>query len=364
MYYNQIGFKIKIINLVNSNIKDCSLSVTLFTGVGRKPYRIQEFNAPMSHQVKSLVMISQEVIAKHIEGLSDVGGVPYWLLKEPLKRATPQQLYRIERASPHLVPESDELWLSHCMCYSDLREAYRDGEYQDSRMWRQLYLKRYEEAARKRQLVSQKVKSQYSKIQSEKAARSIKVLKGVGPIRGRTYEESSYLPYGLFFLKKIFLAFYLGTTGASKLFRDTKKATIKALTIILTIIITWVPFDVNRNAIFHSPIRRTTQSPSLFYPSESIRSHQPPSTLFAHTISQQPNRPNNTRPVSKPIVPPSAKSNIPIHNQPQQTKQRPVLQSPTSSNKLKRSPSQPNPSSSPPKRLAAIVNYDFFKEVN
>ncbi|KAL0098127.1 RNA polymerase II transcription factor SIII subunit A-domain-containing protein [Phycomyces blakesleeanus] len=279
----------------------------------------------MSHQVKSLVMISQEVIAKHIEGLSDVGGVPYWLLKEPLKRATPQQLYRIERASPHLVPESDELWLSHCMCYSDLREAYRDGEYQDSRMWRQLYLKRYEEAARKRQLVSQKVKSQYSKIQSEKAARSIKVLKGVGPIRGRTYEESR-------------------TTGASKLFRDTKKATIKA------------------NAIFHSPIRRTTQSPSLFYPSESIRSHQPPSTLFAHTISQQPNRPNNTRPVSKPIVPPSAKSNIPIHNQPQQTKQRPVLQSPTSSNKLKRSPSQPNPSSSPPKRLAAIVNYDFFKE--
>ncbi|KAI9026585.1 RNA polymerase II transcription factor SIII subunit A-domain-containing protein [Phycomyces nitens] len=147
----------------------------------------------MSHQVKSLFMISQDVIAKHIDGLSDVCGIPYWLLKEPLKKANPQQLYHIEKANPHFLPESDELWLSHCMSYSDIREAYRNGEYQDSRIWRQLYLKRYKEAANKRELMSQKIKSQYSKIQNEKAARSIKVLKGVGPKYGRTYEESSKL---------------------------------------------------------------------------------------------------------------------------------------------------------------------------
>ncbi|KAI7864314.1 RNA polymerase II transcription factor SIII subunit A-domain-containing protein [Spinellus fusiger] len=94
----------------------------------------------MSHQVKSLVVLSQEFITKHIDGLDDVGDVPYYLLRDALKRATAQQLYRLEKSNPHLVPESDELWLSHCMIYTDIRDGYRQGDYQDARTWRSLYL--------------------------------------------------------------------------------------------------------------------------------------------------------------------------------------------------------------------------------
>lgn len=51
---------------------------------------------------------------------------------------------------------------------------------------------RYKETERKRQLIKQKVKSQYSKIQNEKEKRSIKVLHGVVPTTGkRSYEAAS-----------------------------------------------------------------------------------------------------------------------------------------------------------------------------
>lgn len=59
---------------------------------------------------------------------------------------------------------------------------------------------RYKETERKRQLIKQKVKSQYSKIQNEKEKRSIKVLHGVVPTTGkRSYETASKL---FFFIKK------------------------------------------------------------------------------------------------------------------------------------------------------------------
>ncbi|CAO3623681.1 unnamed protein product [Cunninghamella echinulata] len=59
----------------------------------------------MLKQVKFLVQISQETLANNIDGLSYVGVVPYYLLKPSLKKATPQQLFLIERLNPHLLPE-------------------------------------------------------------------------------------------------------------------------------------------------------------------------------------------------------------------------------------------------------------------
>ncbi|KAF7732473.1 RNA polymerase II transcription factor SIII subunit A3 [Apophysomyces ossiformis] len=123
--------------------------------------------------------------------LTDVGSVPYALLKEPLRKATPKQLYRIERANPHLIPDSDELWLAHCLYYSDIRQAYNEGQHQDPRTWRQLYLKRFEENERKKRIVSEKIKNQYNKIQDERAARSIKVLKGAVPSQGRGFNTAN-----------------------------------------------------------------------------------------------------------------------------------------------------------------------------
>lgn len=55
-----------------------------------------------------------------------------------------------------------------------------------------------EENERRRQMARAKMKKEYNKIQSEKAAKSIKVLSGVVPIQGRktaTYEAASKLDH-------------------------------------------------------------------------------------------------------------------------------------------------------------------------
>lgn len=118
--------------------------------------------------------------------LDDVGRAPYSLLREALCKATPQQLDRIERINPvsqiapsytlpclyhlHLTwihlfcSASDprinwyinkkqnsisrwcylaiyyvELWLPHCLSFSDIREAYNQDVYPEFTDWRQLY---------------------------------------------------------------------------------------------------------------------------------------------------------------------------------------------------------------------------------
>lgn len=47
-----------------------------------------------------------------------------------------------------------------------------------------------QENERKREIVKEKLKNQYNKIQTEKAARSIKVLHGVVPTKQRTYDAA------------------------------------------------------------------------------------------------------------------------------------------------------------------------------
>ncbi|KAI9321849.1 hypothetical protein BX666DRAFT_1034589 [Dichotomocladium elegans] len=111
---------------------------------------------------------------------------------EALRRATAQQLERIERANPHFIPESNELWLQHCLSFANIRDAYHNGEYRDPAMWRSLYQKRFQEGERKRQIIRNKIKKEYSKIQSEKAARSIKVLKA-GPVPAPNRRSASMI---------------------------------------------------------------------------------------------------------------------------------------------------------------------------
>ncbi|KAK4519106.1 uncharacterized protein ATC70_009337 [Mucor velutinosus] len=168
----------------------------------------------MPNTVKSLVVSCQDILTKHLDVVSEVGCVPYSLMKNSLVHATPQQLYKIEKANPDIAAESDELWLKHCLTYKDIREDYYEhGLYRDPSKWRELYLNRYKETEKKRQLIKQKVKSQYSKIQNEKEKRSIKVLHGVVPTTGkRSYEAAR-------------------RSTMSKLFQQTKKETDKVASI-------------------------------------------------------------------------------------------------------------------------------------
>ncbi|KAI8062792.1 RNA polymerase II transcription factor SIII subunit A-domain-containing protein [Gilbertella persicaria] len=168
---------------------------------------------PDNKQVKSLVTTCQDTLAKYLDLLVDVGSVPYSLLKASILHATPQQLYRIEKANPDIAAESDELWLKHCLLFQDIRHEYEQGLHQDPKQWRELYLNKYQENEKKRQLIKEKVKNQYSKIQNEKEKKSIKVLHGVVPTKKRHSYESAR------------------RSTMSKLFQQTKKETDKVASI-------------------------------------------------------------------------------------------------------------------------------------
>ncbi|KAI8344490.1 RNA polymerase II transcription factor SIII subunit A-domain-containing protein [Chlamydoabsidia padenii] len=277
----------------------------------------------MPTQVKSLVLISQEILTKNIDGLSHVGSVPYSLLRPSLKKATPQQLYLIERLNPHLTPESNELWLRHMSSFKDLLDAYHSGDHQDSRQWRGLYLKRYQENEKRKKIISEKVKSQYSKIQNEKAARSIKVLKGV--VRGRTHDTRRCS----------------GTSnnGSSRLFLETKKAASKT------------------NAIYRSHIQKPHQhSPTMhsLSPTSIMHISKPPSKLVKSYRSNQARyrSPTLSTPTYPMVIPPSSLDN---HTSTCGNQQKTSLSSNPAS-----PPSNPNIRT---KKPVALVNYNIFEEL-
>ncbi|CAO3645169.1 unnamed protein product [Cunninghamella blakesleeana] len=235
----------------------------------------------MLKQVKFLVQISQETLSNNIDGLSYVGVVPYYLLKPSLKKATPQQLHLIERLNPHLLPEFDELWLNHVLTYSDLREAYQQGLYQSQSTWRELYLKRYQENEQRKKEISEKVKNQYNKIQNEKAARSIKVIKNVSSVYGRTYESRKQ-------------------STSSKLFLETRKAANKVNAI----------YRSHNPSLVHKPIKSNSLTLNN---NHLINISKPPSRLAQ---SYQSNRAKYGLP---PCLPTSVSQLIPPTPQPIKT---------------------------------------------
>ncbi|KAI9495699.1 RNA polymerase II transcription factor SIII subunit A-domain-containing protein [Zychaea mexicana] len=318
----------------------------------------------MSKEIKSLVTISQETLSRHLDGLDDVGSTPYSLLYPALRKATPRQLLCIEKANPHLVSESNELWLDHCLSYMDIREAYQQGEHRDPTKWRKTYMQRFKENERKREMISAKVKKRYAKIQDEKAARSIKVLSGHVPTHGRgsaTYDSAR-------------------RSQTSRLFQETRKAADRT------------------HAMYRQPQKHpmrtqsTTPASSSSSPTPSIVQVSTPSSSLSqayHNLWQQHNRPPPRQASYPPLVPPphrlqqqqqplrppekkpldpiskSVSSNIP-------KRRRRTMEEPTSSPRStisttpssSTSPSPQRPSSTTSKKPAALVNYDIFKQLS
>ncbi|KAI8979234.1 RNA polymerase II transcription factor SIII subunit A-domain-containing protein [Mycotypha africana] len=218
----------------------------------------------MPRSVKSLKTTCQNTLAKYLDVLTDVGCVPYNLLKPSLALATPQQLYRIEKANPEIAAVSDELWLRHCLSFKDISDEYHQGQHQDPTQWRDLYLNRYAENERKKQLIREKVRSQYSKIQNEKEQKSIKVLRGVVPASKRTYEAAR-------------------RSTMSKLMQQTRKQAEKATSIYYTAKRPGSQAVNNRQHSFEPAknisvpiIRAPKRSSPLIQVYESFKYNQPP----------------------------------------------------------------------------------------
>ncbi|KAI7904552.1 RNA polymerase II transcription factor SIII subunit A-domain-containing protein [Cokeromyces recurvatus] len=215
----------------------------------------------MPKTVKSLKTTCQDLLSKYLDALTDVGCVPYSLIKSSLVHATPQQLYRIERANPDIVLESDELWLKHCLQFKDFRDEYKQGLHADATQWRQFYLKRVEENEKKKEMIKNKIKSQYNKIQNEKEKRSIKVLHGLVSTKGkRTYESARQ-------------------STMSKLFQQTKKETDK----IVTIYNSSIKRPTSRPTFIRAPTKSYESNNRL---SKRAKTEHQPSNITKRSVSQ------------------------------------------------------------------------------
>ncbi|KAI8889994.1 hypothetical protein K501DRAFT_266374 [Backusella circina FSU 941] len=143
---------------------------------------------------KSLFLTCQETLIKNLDALFEIGCVPYEFIELSLRHATPEQLQRIEKCNPKIKRDSNGLWLAHCLLFPDIKDEYNKmGLHREPKKWRSLYRRRYEENELKKESVKQKIREKYNTINNEKAAKSIKVIKGALPKRRRTFEDSSKL---------------------------------------------------------------------------------------------------------------------------------------------------------------------------
>ncbi|KAI9364148.1 RNA polymerase II transcription factor SIII subunit A-domain-containing protein [Pilaira anomala] len=294
--------------------------------------------------VKSLVRCCQDSLTKSLDVLAEVGCVPYSLLKNSLRCATPQQLYRIERANPGLAAETDELWLNHCLIFKEIRDDYERGLHRDPKEWRELYLNQYKEMERKRKEIKERVASQYSKIKNEKAARSIKVLHGIVPTtRNHSYESARQ-------------------STMSKLFQQTKRAASKA------------------TSIYQQP-KKSTAVPSIaqnftYAPSASnlIRAPKPPSKLMKAYQYNRIKFPIQKAPIADLIAP---RSNVPpkinvekvvkkqkLNDERKIERKTEKIERKVERKGMKNDPTKTDIQKEPKKKPAALVNFNIFNELS
>ena len=85
-------------------------------------------------RVQSLYDLCIQNLIQNIDGLRFTGGIPYFILKPVLERATAGQLFTIEHYNDYLEEETTEMWEFHC------KREFPRKQREDEESWRDLYL--------------------------------------------------------------------------------------------------------------------------------------------------------------------------------------------------------------------------------
>ncbi|XP_057332272.1 transcription elongation factor B polypeptide 3 isoform X2 [Microplitis mediator] len=107
--------------------------------------------------VPSLYELCIRVLIENIEALECTGGVPYYLLKPVLDRATADQLYMIEHYNPYLIEDTDTLWKFHC------NREFRNREREEMESWREMYMRCLDEREAKLKTLTANIKQSIDK---------------------------------------------------------------------------------------------------------------------------------------------------------------------------------------------------------
>ncbi|WVQ77403.1 hypothetical protein IAR50_007088 [Cryptococcus sp. DSM 104548] len=142
--------------------------------------------------VKSLRLVSMNVIQQNSSAIWDIGDMEYPVLRPFLDELPAEQLAEIERNSPHIKKDTDWLWevllLQDYRLFHERCRITREGEVRTSG-WRKMYKRAKEDALERQSQAADRVAARYKQLEEEKKSRSIvvldKVLPGKKPTRSR-----------------------------------------------------------------------------------------------------------------------------------------------------------------------------------
>ncbi|KAK9479709.1 RNA polymerase II transcription factor SIII subunit A-domain-containing protein [Lipomyces japonicus] len=125
--------------------------------------------------VKPLFNICLQQCIEHSQRILDIGDIPYSLIEQVLQKMGPQQLYAVEKKSPHIRTESRALWQNFILKTFSEQEIEEMGVKKGKNI-REYYFALLEARQAKLHRTSAKVQAQYAKIAKEKAKKQIVTL--------------------------------------------------------------------------------------------------------------------------------------------------------------------------------------------
>ncbi|KAK9459825.1 RNA polymerase II transcription factor SIII subunit A-domain-containing protein [Lipomyces oligophaga] len=136
-------------------------------------------------EIETLFQTCLKICVENANRISDIGDIPYELVRPILQRMGPAQLREIERQSPQLVPSTGEIWDAHIKhTFTKEEIEWAEKRANSDRVRRKLAGRNLEnkyfllvEARKKREMqTSAAVKAQYEEIEREKAKHRIVAL--------------------------------------------------------------------------------------------------------------------------------------------------------------------------------------------
>ncbi|GAA5993002.1 hypothetical protein JCM5350_004315 [Sporobolomyces pararoseus] len=114
----------------------------------------------------------------------DVGDCPYEVLSNVLKLSTASQLSEIEENSPHLAPNTNDIWKQLCVNdFIEIRKLVEDGKLNhpetDDESWKSRYYEEEEKKQIKMKLVLEKLRGQYNELDEKKQSRQVQSIDGL-----------------------------------------------------------------------------------------------------------------------------------------------------------------------------------------
>ncbi|KAJ2084155.1 Elongin-A [Coemansia sp. RSA 988] len=128
----------------------------------------------------SLKELCQRTLRANIGRIRHLGPVPQYLVAEVLAQCTVEQLEAVEHCNPHLIPDNEDLWMTHCTAkYAEMRQLQLDidqGIASPVLSWRSQYWDMRRQDEIRAQQIMERVRSRTAEIERKRNARKIQQI--------------------------------------------------------------------------------------------------------------------------------------------------------------------------------------------